>query len=678
MKYQIIQTTLLAVLLIGFIPPPAQAANVDAILSFSPSTGSFVIGSTFDVSVFLNTQGQSVNTIELNIKYPPDELQLVSSSTGKSIIGIWTALPKYDNALGKLSMIGGIPGGVTVSQGLITTLTFRAKAGGSAVIKFDSSRVLLNDGLGTEVRTQTQNSIYNLVLPPPGGPIVTSSTHPNQTQWYSNSSAELSWNASGGSEGYSFILNDSPIDTPDNITEGNRTSVAYDNLADGRRYFHIRSLRNGQWGGITHFAINVDTSPPAEFQVEVTPGAKTTRKQPVLQFATTDAHSGLDHFELRIVPLSKAKAADNENELFIEAQSPYISNPLDLGKYDVIIRAFDKSGNVREVVQRLDIVTAALQFIADRGLEVKSTLIIPWWLISIILLLLVLSGALVAYRTRLWHDVIHRQHINQQMPRYIKKQIRELNQYRQRYGKLAMIFLIGFTVLGVSHLALAAEEEQVLAPPVITTVSTNITNEEIFYVGGRTGVSNNSVIIYIQNVQTTATLSAEVATDKNGEWFYRGDSFLTPGNYVVWSQTKAGEQQSAPSAQIKISVEASAIQIGATKFSYATIYLALLLLAILLLIILGAYIIYHYRHGQRKHGLLQKQISEAEASLRRGFAVLNRDIESELAIIKQVKLGKQLSVDEKKREEQLLKDIKDIEQYLSKEIWQIEDTEIRT
>jgi len=197
-------------------------------------------------------------------------------------------------------------------------------------------------------------------------------------------------------------------------------------------------------------------------------------------------------------------------------------------------------------------------------------------------------------------------------------------------------------------------------------------------VGGRTGVSNNSVIIYIQNVQTTATLSAEVATDKNGEWFYRGDSFLTPGNYVVWSQTKAGEQQSAPSAQINISVEASAIQIGATKFSYATIYLALLLLAILLLIILGAYIIYHYRHGQRKHGLLQKQISEAEASLRRGFAVLNRDIESELAIIKQVKLGKQLSVDEKKREEQLLKDIKDIEQYLSKEIWQIEDTEIRT
>jgi hypothetical protein len=99
---------------------PALAAGVN--LSFSPSSGTFVVDSTFDVSVYLDTQGQSVNTIELNIKYPPDKLQLVSSSTGKSIIGIWTTVPHYDNSAGTVLLVGGIPGGVNVSQGLITTL----------------------------------------------------------------------------------------------------------------------------------------------------------------------------------------------------------------------------------------------------------------------------------------------------------------------------------------------------------------------------------------------------------------------------------------------------------------------------------------------------------------------------------------------------------------------------
>src|SRR5689334_8031 len=101
------------------ITPKAFAANVT--LSLSPASGTFVVDSTFEVSVFLNTNGQSVNTIDLNLRFPQDKLQLVSSSTGKSIIGIWTSVPKYDNATGKISLVGGIPGGVNVTQGLITT-----------------------------------------------------------------------------------------------------------------------------------------------------------------------------------------------------------------------------------------------------------------------------------------------------------------------------------------------------------------------------------------------------------------------------------------------------------------------------------------------------------------------------------------------------------------------------
>jgi hypothetical protein len=53
---------------------PANTAEA-AILSLSPPTGTFVIGGTFDVSVFLNTQGESVNAISVFLRFPADKLQ---------------------------------------------------------------------------------------------------------------------------------------------------------------------------------------------------------------------------------------------------------------------------------------------------------------------------------------------------------------------------------------------------------------------------------------------------------------------------------------------------------------------------------------------------------------------------------------------------------------------------
>jgi hypothetical protein len=641
-------------------------------LSLSPNNGEVIINETFDLSVFLNTNEHSINTIELNIKYPPDKLQMVSSSTGKSIIGIWTSLPKYNNQEGTISLVGGIPNGISVSNGLVSTFTFRAKTVGRAVVKFEKTRVLLNDGLGTELPTQNNSSIFDLILPPPAGPTVISSTHPDQTKWYRDTNAYLSWSDEDGAEGFSYTLSNEPIETPDSIAEGLRFDTVYKNLSEGRHYFHIRTLRGGQWGGTTHYALNIDPNPPAEFVIEIIPSAKTTRRQPVFEFATTDTTSGLSHYELRVVPMNRTNAADSE-VFFIEASSPYISNNLELGSYDVIVRAYDQAGNFIDITRRLEITNSILRFISDKGLEVRSWLIIPWWVFLLILLVIIGIFYLTIRKLNHWHKHMDERRASGEFPSYVQKQLEELQQYRARYGKIAMVILMISLTMGLASTALA--QDSVISPPVISTVSRNISDEEIFYIGGRTDAGNTEVAIFLQNTQTASTISQVVKSDKAGEWFYRHDGFLSPGNYQLWAQAKLGNLQSPPSPQIDLVVESTAFRVGAARLSYTTLYLILAVFMAILCALMLLAIIIRYSHGRRKHKVLIKEIEEAEASVRRGFAVLNRDIQSELEIIRKAKMSQSVSEEERRREEQLLKDLAEIEQYVSKEIWDIEEVE---
>src|SRR3989344_7182328 len=90
----------------------AEAAN----LRLSPAAGSFVVGSTFDISVIMNTDAVPVNTIEVELNFPPDKLQIVNTSLGRSIVQIWTSPPTFSNQEGRIYFIGGIPSpGINIS-----------------------------------------------------------------------------------------------------------------------------------------------------------------------------------------------------------------------------------------------------------------------------------------------------------------------------------------------------------------------------------------------------------------------------------------------------------------------------------------------------------------------------------------------------------------------------------
>lgn len=655
-----------------FFPGTAWAAT----LLLSPSAGTFSVGSTFDVSILLDTKGQSINALEVDISFPPDMLQIVSPSTGKSIISVWTDAPKFDNKNGKINFQGGIPGGITASNALVSTITFRVKSVGEGLVRFlDKSKVLLNDGLGTDVLNQTANAVYKFKLPPPAGPIVVSSTNPDQATWYPNKTVSLQFvSEAPGTEGYSYILSDEPTTVPDDINEGKKNSVSYTNLSDGIHYFHVKSLRAGAWGGVTHFAIKVDATPPADFSIDIAPSSRTTSRNPIIQFTTTDALSGIDHYELKLISLSiggSASAADTTDVggFFIEAISPYTPSALALGSYDVIVRSYDKSGNFQEVTERLRVVTPFFAFIGSTGINFGSW-VLPWvwlWLILFILLVLLIN---TARKTRLWREYVHFAQKRGELPEHITAQLEELKKYREKYGaKLVLMFFIISSILFIGS-KVEAQTAQI-APPLITTISKNVSNEEIFYVGGKTDFTNAGVVIYLQNLGTGETFSQYTESDNKGDWFYRHTNFLSPGNYLLWAQGKTGEELSPPGPQVKMTVNRTAVQFGGGRLSYETIYLFIIILLSIAILGLGAYIIYHYYHGRKKHLQFQKDIREAEESIKRGFAVLKRDIEAELTVISKVKLNAELSAEERIKEAQLMSDLEAVQNRIGKEIWEI-------
>ena len=319
-----------------------------ASLFFSPKVGHFLVDSTFDVSIFINTDGQEINAVEVDIKFPPDKLQVVSPSTGQSFISIWTSQPTYSNTDGIISFSGGLPyPGINTSSGLISKITFRVKKPGTATLEFsDTSKILANDGRGTNILHTIERAVYTLASRPPEGPIVFSQTHPNETFWYNNNNPIINWESEKGTSGYSFILDQFSKTVPDNTSETSSTSTAFEDIKDGIWYFHIKARKSGVWGAPSHLPLFIDTTPPAEFRLEINTLSAAIAQKKLVSFFTTDSLSGMSHYEVAVIDKDELSASGAS--IFVEADSPYQLPRVGSGNVRVFVRAFDKAGNVRE------------------------------------------------------------------------------------------------------------------------------------------------------------------------------------------------------------------------------------------------------------------------------------------------------------------------------------------
>lgn len=355
MKRIITSLFFLSMLVFCPITSYGQVINVDAknlvpktSIFLSPSSSSFVEGSTFEIPIIIDTKGNNINGIDITVKFDKDKLSIVQPSGGNSIVGVWVEPPFYDNSKGVASYVGVIPGGITTSSGVVGTITFKAKSLGKALVSISNlSKVLLNDGLGTEAKVETGRGEYSIIQKPSAGVIVFSETHPFSGDWYNNNSPVLSWDKEPGVSGFSYVIDNKPNTIPDNTLDTEDNIVSFEDLDDGLWYFHIKSNKNGVWGQTGNYLLKIDTTPPADFKPEVNYLLASTVlvERTLISFLTTDNLSGIDYYEVGIIDKSQPTTI---SPVFVESESPFQAPLNKDSNLHIIVRAFDKAGNVRE------------------------------------------------------------------------------------------------------------------------------------------------------------------------------------------------------------------------------------------------------------------------------------------------------------------------------------------
>lgn len=167
MKTKEIKITILSVTLLFFgIAGYSQAAT----LYFNPSTIEVGVDEEFRIDLYIDTEGEDVNALEVELTYPKEYINFVDSFYGSSIVTFWIEKPQREN--GKVIFSGAIPGGfsgtilpdkaVKVSNGFISSFIFRPKKEGVGEIQFSDARVLLNDGEATEVDLTLESASINI------------------------------------------------------------------------------------------------------------------------------------------------------------------------------------------------------------------------------------------------------------------------------------------------------------------------------------------------------------------------------------------------------------------------------------------------------------------------------------------------------------------------------------
>jgi hypothetical protein len=141
-----------------------------AVLYLEPASGEYYKGDVFIVDARIDVEKECINTVEANLSFPQDILEVVDFSEGDSILSFWLKRPVAEQGKGLISFSGGIPAGYCGEipgdpgrSNLLTRIIFRVKEdrAGSVELKFlDNSQVLLNDGFGTLTKLAVKSADF--------------------------------------------------------------------------------------------------------------------------------------------------------------------------------------------------------------------------------------------------------------------------------------------------------------------------------------------------------------------------------------------------------------------------------------------------------------------------------------------------------------------------------------
>lgn len=143
---------------------PVRAAS----LILSPATGAIDLNQTFSAEVILDTAESNSDSADVILKYDADKLSVISSVLGE----LYDNKAKNDTGvLGKITLRAySSPGTFYKGMGSFATVTFKAKAVGTALVSFDfiaNSTKDCNITLSkTDILTSVTGATYVIAIAP--------------------------------------------------------------------------------------------------------------------------------------------------------------------------------------------------------------------------------------------------------------------------------------------------------------------------------------------------------------------------------------------------------------------------------------------------------------------------------------------------------------------------------
>lgn len=312
----------------------------NSVLRFQPEGGIFDRNYSQRLSVVLDTGSENINAVSLHIAYNPLELSVQSVDMERSICQNFI-LSEHNSNTGEVIMECIIPNpGFKGNNAVVADLYVKPLTGvQSTTISFlDETRVLANDGLGTDVlrmATDARLQFIDSQTMPSNALLVFSASHPNSERWYSNRKVNVAWapaivgSVVSEAEG-SFGLSGLP---PLVKTIG----------SDGVHTLRVigRSPAGEELHGST--VVRIDTVPPDQVTLDVS--EKRVRAGSLVRFKMSghDALSGIQRiFYLKI----------NDEIFFPVGSEVYVPFPK-RGLYAVTLRVYDKAGNYKDTTERI-------------------------------------------------------------------------------------------------------------------------------------------------------------------------------------------------------------------------------------------------------------------------------------------------------------------------------------
>ena len=353
------------------LPAIAKAAS----LYFYPGTKTVNVGDIVNISVYINSNGTSINNSEATINFPTDNLEVLSVSKSGSIFSLWVEDPSFSNGNGTISFNGGLPTpGYTGNGGKVLSAVFKAKSSGSATLIFSSAAIRANDGLGTNVFGGAGQSQLTLIdkksattvktekaeeekpktaepakETPPSISLakIYSNSHPDQNKWYSNNNVNVAWSLPANTNSVKVLVDKKAQATPSIAYTPAIKDKTITDIEDGVWYLHVQPRVASTWGEVSNFRLQIDTGKPEYFRIKFLEKDDSNKVKNNITFDSRDNLSGIDHYEISVDTSPTVVWQDDGSHTY-----PLFN--LAPGKHTVKAKAVDGAGNY--LTDSLDII----------------------------------------------------------------------------------------------------------------------------------------------------------------------------------------------------------------------------------------------------------------------------------------------------------------------------------